>query len=259
MAPGRYRSRYRTASVLRRDFAFQPRLLHYAYEDIFHRELPDSRLKDVNPIRFEFLSSRPHTAFRVLIRDDVKPVAEQRNPPPLHLPFQEVRRALWLIHDELQQMTGLLNLEVARAAFGHELARDHHTQAVALLGLFEVVRGHEYRGAGVGQAVDHFPESAARQRVDPGGRFVEEEYAGLVHDGRAEGDTLLPSSGQTAGDLTPLAFEPRKREYPALFLFALLVGHTVDAREEIQVLFYREVVVERKLLRHIADLLAHGA
>src|SRR5262245_61112077 len=243
MAPGRYRSRYRTASVLRRDFAFQPRLLHYAYEDIFHRELSDSRLSDVNPIRFEFLSSRPHTTFRVLVRNDVKPVAEQRNPPPLHLLLQDVRRALWLIHDELQQMTGLLTLEVARAAFGHELTRDHHPQTVALLGLFEVVRGHEYRGAGVGQAVDHLPESAARQRVDAGRRLVEEEYAGLVHNGRAEGDALLPSSGQTASDLTFFAFESRKREYPAPLLFALFVRHAVDAGEEVQVLFYREVVV----------------
>src|SRR5262245_39722011 len=156
-------------------------------------------------------------------------------------------------------MTSLLTLEVARAAFGHELARDHHPQTVALLGLFEVVRGHEYRGAGVGQAVNHFPERAARQRVDAGGRLVEEEYAGLVHDGRAEGYALLPSSGQTACDLTFFPFESRKREYPALLIFALPVGHAVVAREETQVIFSREVVVERKLLRHIADLPAHGA
>src|SRR5262249_38917471 len=116
-------------------------------------------------------------------------------------------------------------------------------QTVALLGLFEVVRSHEYRGAGVGQAVYHFPESAARQRVDAGGRLVEGEYAGLGHDGRAEGDSLLPSSGETAGGLDFFVFESRKREYPALLLFALFVGHAVHAREEIQVLFYREVVV----------------
>src|SRR5262249_3350042 len=159
-------SAIRNPSVLRRDFAFQPRLLHDADEDVFHRELPDSRLTDVNPIRFEFLSSRPHTAFRVLVGDDVEPVAEYRNSPSHFVFLQQIRRALRLIHDELQQMTGLLTLEAARAAFGNKLARDDHSQTVALLGLFKIVRGHEYRGAGVGQAVDHLPEGAARQRVD---------------------------------------------------------------------------------------------
>src|SRR5262245_4493365 len=197
----------------------------------------------MNPIGFKLFRDRTLTALRVLVGDDVEPVAKYRNSPSHFVFLQQIRRALRLIHDEFQQMTGLLTLEAARAAFGNKLARDHHSQTVALLGLFEVVRGHEYRGAGVGQAVDHLPEGAARQRVDAGSRLVEEEYARLMHDGRAESDALLPSSGQTAGDLTLFAFEPRKREYPPLLLFALFIRHAIDAREEIQVLVYREVVV----------------
>src|SRR5262245_3046418 len=136
-------------------------------------------------------------------------------------------------------MAGLLAFEAARAAFSHELSRDHHSKTVTLFGLFEVMRGDEDRGASVGQAVDHPPEGAPRQRVDAGSRLVEEERARLVHDGRAEGHALLPASGQTAGDLILLAFEPRKRENPSLFLFALPIRHAIDAGEKVQVLAYR--------------------
>src|SRR5262249_56378816 len=51
----------------------------------------------------------------------------------------------------------------------------------------------------------------------------------------------------------------RERGYAPFPLFASLGCHAVNAGAEVEVLFYREVVVERKLLRHIADLLAHAA
>ena len=135
----------------------------------------------------------------VPIRDDVKPVAKQRHSPAFMVHFEKIRCALRLIDDELQQMAGLLALDAARASLDHELARHHQAQTIALLGFFEIVRGDEDGGAGVRQPVDHGPESAPRQRIDAGGRLVEEEHARLMHDGRAEGDPLLPSSGQAAG------------------------------------------------------------
>src|SRR5262249_19801749 len=214
MAPGRYRSRRRTASILRRGFAFLLRLLHDADEDVFHREAPLSRAEDVNSVGFKRLYDGPLEALRVLVGDDVEPGAEDRHFPSRGLTFQQVGGALRIIDFELRQVAGLLALEFARAALGHDLARDHHHYAVALFGLFEIVGGDQDRGADVGQPVDHLPEGAARQRVDAGCRLVEEDHARLVHNGRAEGHALLPASGQTAGDLTFLAFESRKREYP---------------------------------------------
>ena len=78
----------------------------------------------------------------------------------------------------------------------------------------------------------------------------------FMHDGGAKGDALLPAARQASGDQLFLAFESREIENPAFLLFEFFRGDTVDAAEEIQVLGDGEVVVERKLLRHIADLLA---
>src|SRR5262245_58994385 len=80
-----------------------------------------------------------------------------------------------------------------------------------------------------------------------------------MHDRRAESHALFPSARQAAGDLILSALDPRKREHPPLFLFTLLVRHAVNAGEKVQILSYGDIVVERKFLRHIADLLAHPA
>ena len=117
-------------------------------------------------------------------------------------------------------------LIAAGRAFGDQFAGDHHAQAIALLGFFEVVRGDQDRGAGVGQPVDHGPEGAPGERIDAGGGFVEEENVGLVHDGRAKGHALLPAAGQAAGDLILLALEAGEREHPANLFFALLARGT---------------------------------
>ena len=88
-------------------------------------------------------------------------------------------------------------------------------EAIALLGFFEIVRGDENGGAGVGEAIDHAPEGAAGEGIDAGGWFVEKEHARLVHDGGAEGYALLPSARKAAGDLVLLAFEAGEGEHPA--------------------------------------------
>src|SRR5262249_27646739 len=128
--------------------------------------------------------------------------------------------------------------------------------AVALLRLLQIVGGHQDRSAGVGEAVDHPPEGAPRERIDAGGGLVQEQHGGLVHDRRAERDTLLPSSGQASRDLVFSSLEARERQDPGNLLLALAVGNPVDAGEELEVLANRQVVVEGKLLRHVAEALS---
>src|SRR5258708_31980543 len=103
--------------------------------------------------------------------------------------------------------------------------------------------------------MDHSPKRASGQRIDARSWLDEKHYAGLVHDGAAERKALFPSPRQTAGDLLFLALKSGKIEHPAFFLFKLFRGHAVDAAEEIQIFRDRKIVVERKLLRHVADLL----
>src|ERR1035438_2171705 len=154
-------------------------------------------------------------------------------------------------------MAGLRAFDAARSALCHQFTASHESQAVTLFRLFEVMRRHENRRARICQAVDHHPESSPCERIDPRGRLIEEEHARFVHDGGAEGDTLLPASWQTGRDLIFLPFEPRERQHPADSLVALTLRHAVNAGEEVKVLSDGHIVVERELLRHVTDLLAY--
>src|SRR5262249_9788137 len=98
---------------------------------------------------------------------------------------------------------------------------------------------------------------APREGIDAGGGLVQEEDAGLVHDRRAERDALLPPAGQAARDLLASTLEARERQDPADLLLTLAVGDSVDAGEEPEILADRQVVLERELLRHVADPLAY--
>src|ERR1022692_650468 len=132
-------------------------------------------------------------------------------------------------------MAGLRALDAGRSSFCYKFSTGHESQAITLFRLFEVMRSHKNRRARICQAVDHHPESAPSERIDPRGGLIEEEHARFVHDGGAEGDTLLPASGQAAGDLVFLPFESRERHHPADFLVALTRGHAVDAGEKAEI------------------------
>ncbi len=155
-------------------------------------------------------------------------------------------------------MAGLRALDAARSSLCHQFSAGHESQAIALFRFFEVMRGYKNRRACVCQAVDHHPESAPSERINPRSRLIEKEHARFVHDGSAEGDTLLPAARQTASDLVFLPFESRERQHPADFLVALTLGHSVDASEKAEILSDGHIVVERELLRHVTDLLANA-
>ncbi len=153
-------------------------------------------------------------------------------------------------------VSGLPALDAAGRALGDKLARDHHSQAIALFRFLKIVSGHEDRRAAIGQPIDHRPERAPRQRIDARGRLIQKENVRLMHNCSAEGHALLPSSRQAARDLVLLSLEPRKGKHPANLFFAVLIRHAVDARKEIEVLANRQVVIQREFLRHVTDALA---
>ena len=167
-------------------------------------------------------------------------------------------RALRLVDDELEQMAALRALDCRWAAFGDQFAGHHEAQPVALLGFFQIVGGHQNRGARVGQPVDHGPEGTARQRIDAGGGLVEEQDA-AVRAGwprRTPRAASSPAAGCRSADLLAPP-DPENEITQRIFSARSSLGHAVDAGEEFEVLVDREVVVERELLRHVADLLAH--
>ena len=149
--------------------------------------------------------------------------------------------------------------DAARSAFGHQFAGHHEAEAIALLGFFQIVRGHEDRGAHIGKLVDHAPERAARERIDAGGGLVEKKDARLVHDRGAECDALFPAAGQAAGDLiAPCPSSPENASTQRFFSSSSFSRHAIDAGEEFEVLLDGEIVIQRELLGHVADALANA-
>src|SRR5467141_800554 len=224
-------------------------------EDVLQRVVLFSRLPHPDALARQPGREVARGRRRVAIDDDVEAIAEERDTPRLQLGLQHGYRALRVVGEHLEHAAALRGLHAARRALGHQLAGDHESQPVALLGFLEIVRGDEDRGALVGKLVDHGPERAAGDRVDARRRLVEEQHARLVHDRRTEGHALLPAAGQAARELAALAGKAGELEHPPLARLAPLARHLVDAREEVEVLVDREVVVERELLRHVADLL----
>src|ERR1022692_1661536 len=132
-------------------------------------------------------------------------------------------------------MAGLRALDAGRSSFCYKFSTGHESQAITLFRLFEVMRSHKNRRARICQAVDHHPERSPSKRINPRGRLIEKEHARFVHNCGAEGDTLLPTSRQTASDLVFFPFEPRERKHPADFFVAFTLGHAIDASEKTEI------------------------
>ena len=65
---------------------------------------------------------------------------------------------------------------VGRAGGDHPALVDHDDVVAELVGLLEVLRGQQQRGAVGDQAAQHLPQVGAAARVETGGRLVEEQH-----------------------------------------------------------------------------------
>jgi hypothetical protein len=119
------------------------------------------------------------------------------------------------------------------------------------------MRGHQDGHTPVRKAIDHFPEGATGQRVHSRGGLIKKKHARLVHDCRAKSDALLPTARQAAGHQMAPALQPGKRKHPTLFFSAFCKRHFVNAGKELEILIDGQVVIQRKLLRHVANPLTH--
>src|SRR5207249_9184079 len=93
-------------------------------------------------------------------------ISKERNAPAFHLLFEQIVRSLRVVGDQFQQVSFLRRLQARRRSLRDEFPGDKQTESIALLGLFQVVGRDENRHAAIGETVDHFPESAARQWIN---------------------------------------------------------------------------------------------
>src|SRR6185369_6407107 len=126
--------------------------------------------------------------------------------------------------------------QLGGAAERDQLAAEDEPQAIAALRLLHVMRGHEDGDPLGGEVVDQFPEAAAADRVDTGGRLVQEDDRRLVQYGAAQRQPLFPAAGKGGAAGAPLFGEPRHLDHPLLALPLLLLRYPVDAAVEVDVL-----------------------
>jgi hypothetical protein len=140
--------------------------------------------------------------------------------------------------------------DLGRGAAGEQLAIGDVGDVVAALGLVHVMGRDEHGEAARGERVDLVPEGAARLRIDAGGRLVEEEQLRLVERRDGKREALLPAARKSAGELAPALGESELVERFRDPLAAPV--EAVDARAELEILFDRQVLVEREALRHVS-------
>ena len=87
---------------------------------------------------------------------------------------------------------------VRRALGDHPPAVDHRDPVGELVGLLEVLRGQQHRGAVGDQRADRRPDLVAAARVQPGGRLVEEQHRRARGSGRPRGRAAGASRRSTA-------------------------------------------------------------
>ena len=136
--------------------------------------------------------------------------------------------------------------ELGGSAGGDDAAGVHGDGPVEALGLVHVGGGDQHAHAGPfgADAIDEGPELLAGERIDAGGRLVEDEQVRVVDQGAAEAHLLLHAAGELAGGAVGERPQARGVEQGADAAGTLSVGHAEEPGEEVDVLEDAELEVE---------------
>ena len=160
-----------------------------------------------------------------------------------------------------RRLAGLVQHFLQRAA-GDDLAVVHGHQPIEALRFVHVGGGdhHAHLRATRADSVDQIPELAARQRVDAGGRLVEDQQVRIVDQRAAEAELLLHAAGELAGR-SGLERIKRSRGQKLCDLGAAFGRRLPEqTAEEIDVLEYaqRRIEIAAEPLRHVGDARAQA-
>src|SRR2546423_283977 len=120
-------------------------------------------------------------------------------------------------------------------------------------GLVHVMGGYEKRHPLARELEEQIPKLAARDRIDAGGRLIEKQDCGLMHERASHGETLTPAAGEECGAAIEIRFEMGDLNEIVAPPFQFAVGQTIEFAGKNEVLIHGQLVVEREFLRHIAD------
>ena len=139
----------------------------------------------------------------------------------------------------------------------HDLPVVDDRDAVAVLGLVHVMRGEEDRDVLTGlELVDVLPDGGARLRVQPHRGLVKEQHPGRVQQAARDLQAALHATGVRHHQaVSPVPQADHLHDLPHPWRHRRR-GHSVQVGVETQVLRAGEVVVERRVLEHQADVAA---
>src|SRR6202790_5505878 len=123
---------------------------------------------------------------------------------------------------------------------------------VTAFGLVHVMGGDQYGQPLRRQRVDLVPEIAPPLGSEAAGRLAQEQKWRMGKGAGAERQPLLPAAGKFAGELLFAPAKPEPLDHVARG--AARVAHAIEPRDEFQVFAHRQILVQRKALRHVADL-----
>jgi hypothetical protein len=248
------------STVLTREPPLRRRLAGEREEDLVEAGLAEREARDRDPGVAE-LGERLRGALRVGHRDRERggvalevhggPEAACQKPLGLGaLPRVE--------QPHLQRGLAHRRLELPRRPLGdHAPVVDDRDPARELVGLVEVLRAEQHRGALGDERAHDVPHLVARARVQPGRRLVEEHQLGGHDDAR--GDVQPPAhAARVVLDQAPGGLLEAERGDELLRAGVGLPARVAEqAPEQHEVLRAAEVLVDRGELAGQADALAH--
>ena len=158
--------------------------------------------------------------------------------------------------DVIQRVAGAKRgFEFLAGAQRCHLAQMHDCHAITMaLRLLQIMRGEEQRRAVIGPHIhEMLPNRVARNRVQPDGRFIEEEHFGPMQRGLGDFQAANHAAGVFAHHAAGIGGQVHELQCLPDARLLLAARQVVELREDQQVLVPGERTVHRDRLRHVAD------
>ena len=154
----------------------------------------------------------------------------------------------------------------AGGAVHQQLARVHRQQVFKLLGFFDISGRHHHRHPCVfgAQIVYQGPKLAARQRIHTGGRLIQNQQIGRMHQRATQAQLLLHAARELAGGAVGKRREAGGGQQPRNSRLARCRVQTIQPRMKVNVFIHAQggIQILAQTLRHIGDavrqITAHG-
>ena len=111
----------------------------------------------------------------------------------------------------------------------------------------------DHRLAAAGQGQDQVLDLAATDRVQAGGRFVEDDQVGVVNERLGKPDPSLHALGEFAHHPSPHLVQSHHLQQLPGAAATLVAGQIEKAAEKIECLVRIEITIEIRFLRQVAD------